>query len=169
MPAVCPASASAQTPVWRLDVAASAVVEAWDLNGGRESLAGVTAAVERQVWRPVGVRAETLALRVRQAGPDRWLRGVTLGGRARWGSGRVTPFVDLAVGLASAAGPVPPGGTTRNYLALAGAGARVPLSARWGLDLGGRWFHVSNNGREGRHRNPDIQALGATIAVGWSY
>lgn len=145
------------------------MVEAWDLNGGRETLAGAAAAAERRMWRSLGLRGEALVLRVRQAGPDQWLHGVSIGGRARWGSGPITPFVDVAVGLAGATGPVPPHGTARNYLALAGAGARVPLSGRLGLDVGGRWLHVSNNGRDGRHRNPDIQSLGVTIAVGWSY
>jgi hypothetical protein len=29
----------------------------------------------------------------------------------------------------------------------------------------GRWLHASNNGREGRGRNPDVQALGVVIGV----
>jgi hypothetical protein len=30
---------------------------------------------------------------------------------------------------------------------------------------GFRWIHLSNNGREGHDRNPDIQALGGYAAV----
>ena len=153
---------------WRVDVGAALLREAWDLNGSTESLAGVVAGVDRRVWRGLSVRGELLALRVMQDDADGWLGGFTVGTRMRWGSARVRPVVDVAVGLSNATRPVPPRGTSFNYVAAIGAGVEVPLRPAV-VTVTGRWLHASNNGREGRHRNPDIQSLGAVVSVGWEY
>ena len=39
------------------------------------------------------------------------------------------------------------------------------LTSRISLTGGVRWFHLSNNGREGMERNPDIQAVGGYAAM----
>jgi hypothetical protein len=161
--------AAAQSLDGGVDVAAAALTEAWDLNGERETLAGVIAGVEQRLWRAFFLRVEGTVLRVSQQSEDAWLRGVSVGTRLRWGTGRVVPFVDLAVGASHATERVPPAGTQFNLLAQAGGGARIALSETLGVDLAARWFHVSNNGREGRARNPDIQSLGAVVAVGWRW
>ena len=51
-------------------------------------------------------------------------------------------------------------------LIIAGGGIEIP-TGQVSLELGARWFHMSNNGREGASRNPDIQSLGMIIAIGW--
>ena len=124
--------------------------------------------MDRRVWRGLSVRGELLALRVMQADDDGWLRGFTVGTRLRWGQAGLRPVVDVAVGLSSATRPVPPRGTRFNYLAVIGTGVEMPLRALV-LSVTGRWLHASNNGREGRHQNPDIQSLGAVVGVGWEY
>jgi hypothetical protein len=158
---------SAERP-WRLDVGVAALREAWDLNESTESLAGLVVGADRRAWRGLSVRGELLVLRVLQQPDDAWLRGLTVGTRMRWGQAGVRPVADVAVGLSSATRPVPQRGTTVNYLAVVGAGAEVPLRS-FILTVTGRWVHASNNGREGRHRNPDIQALGVVVGVGWEY
>jgi len=75
-------------------------------------------------------------------------------------------IVDLAVGLSDSTVAVPKRGTTFNYLIVGGAGVELPGRAMT-VDLGLRWLHVSNNGREGSGRNPDIQSLGITAGVSW--
>ena len=149
---------------------AAALREAWDFNQSTESLAGAVVGVDRRVWRGLSVRGELLALRVMQDDEDGWLRGFTIGTRlrSRNGSVRPTPVVDVAVGLSRATRPVPPEGTSFNYLAAIGAGVEMPFRASV-VTVTGRWFHASNNGREGRHRNPDIQSLGVVVSVGWEY
>ena len=142
--------------------------EAWDFNESTESLAGGVAGVDRRVWRGLSLRGELLALRVMQEGDDAWLRGFTVGARQRWGQGSIRPLLDLAVGLSRATRPVPPRGTTFNYLAVIGTGVEVPFRAVV-VSVTGRWLHASNNGREGRHRNPDTQAIGAVVSVGLEY
>jgi hypothetical protein len=159
-------TAAAQTSEWRVDVSVMALPEAWDYNEARESLTGAAIGIDRHVWGPLAVRAEAVVLRVAQEGGDGWLRGVTLGMRARWSRARVAPFLDVAVGPSTATIAVPIRGTTFNYLAVVGGGIEFPVR---GIQMGvsARWLHVSNNGREGRHRNPDIQTLGAVVGVGW--
>jgi hypothetical protein len=157
-------AAHAQAPRWHLDAGAAGLVEAWDYNESREAIAGVTAGVDARVWKLLAVRTEGLVLHVTQSGRDAWLRGVTLGVRGRWHHTPLRPFVELAGGISTTTAPVPPRGTSFNYLLVSGGGVAVPLRGA-ALDLGLRWLHVSNNGREGRHRNPDIQSLGVTAAV----
>lgn len=157
-------AADAQSPHWHVDAGGTGLVEAWDLNGARESVAGVVAGVDRRVSKALAVRTEGVVLRVSETGPDAWLRGFTVGVRNRWPRRGATPFVELAAGLSSSTRPVPPEGTAFNFLLVSGGGVEIPLG-RVSLDLGARWFHVSNNGRGG-NRNPDIQTLGLVIGMG---
>lgn len=161
------AEASAQG-TWHIDVGVAAFREAWDFNESTESLGGVVAGVDRRVWKGLSLRGELLALRVMQEADDAWLLGFTVGTRIRWGQERVRRVMDVAVGVSDATRPVPPRGTSFNYLAVIGAGVETPLRSAV-VSVTGRWLHASNNGREGRHRNPDIQSVGAVVSVGWEY
>ena len=143
--------------------------EAWDFNENMESMVGLAMGVDRSIWKAMGVRAEGILVHVQQRGTDGWLRGFTVGSRTRWGGSRIKPFVDVAVGLSHATARIPVRGTAANFLALAGGGVQMPVTGRLSLDASARWLHLSNNGREGRDKNPDIQALGAVIAIGWAY
>lgn len=164
--AAAPAVATAQPPQWQADVAAVALVESWDRNESHEWLSGVAAGVDRQVYRGLSLRAEGVALRVAQAGNDALLGGITVGPRLRWRSPPSRPFVDLAAGVSYATRPAPARGTRFNYLLMATAGVETPV-AGLRATIGARWFHVSNNGLAGRARNPDIQALGVVLGIGW--
>lgn len=144
------------------------LVEAWDLNESHERVGGVAAGLDRAVWRGLALRADLFLLRVLQEGADPWLRGMTTGVRIRGSSAGRRPFIDVAVGIADATRPTPPRGTRVNYLAALGAGIEAPWRGI-SLTLAGRWLHVSNNGREGRHLNPDLQTLGVTLGVGWEH
>ncbi|HXG89199.1 MAG TPA: acyloxyacyl hydrolase [Vicinamibacterales bacterium] len=159
------ADARGQDHRLRLGVAATVLTEAWDRNETHEWFAGLTAGLDRQVWKFVALRGEVMALRVEQ--PDHgWLRGFTMGARGRWRRPHFRPVIDLAVGLSDSTVAVPKRGTTFNYLIVGGAGVELPVRAMT-VDLGLRWLHVSNNGREGSGRNPDIQSLGITAGVSW--
>jgi hypothetical protein len=160
------AAAHAQAADWQIGGGGLVLAEAWDYNEAKESLAGMVVAVDRRVSRRMSARVEGLALRVRQIGRDAWLRGFTVGTRARWTRPRWRPFAELAVGLSHSTAVVPVRGTTSNYLLVLGGGSAVS-AGNTTLEFGGRWLHVSNNGREGNHRNPDIQSLGLVVAVVW--
>jgi hypothetical protein len=155
------------TPI-QIDLGWALMAEAWDGNASHETLSGVVIAIDRPVWRGVAVRGEATVLRVWQQGDDAWLGGFTVGTRFRLHSGRTRPFIDVAVGLSQSSAPVPPAGTVFNYLAVIGAGVERRVGPAV-VGVTGRWFHASNNGREGRHRNPDIQSLGAILSVGWEH
>jgi hypothetical protein len=159
-------SGNAQAAAWHLDVGGSALVEAWDRNESGEALASVVVGADRRLWRGIAIRAEGHAIHVEQAGPDAWVRGLTLGSRGRWVRSFGRPFVDLAFGWSNATHETPPRGTTSNYLIVAGGGVEIPTGAV-SLELGARWLHISNAGREGAFRNPDIQSLGFVIGIGW--
>jgi hypothetical protein len=160
------AAAEAQAPPWRVDVGAAALSEAWDYNLSREVIAGLVSGVDRRAWRRVAVRAEASLLRVAQEGTDAWVTGLTLGVRARWRRAGPIPFVDLAGGVSRATEDIPARGTATNFLLVSGGGVTIPLRGAW-LDCGVRYLHISNNGRAGRDRNPDIQSLGVLVAVGF--
>lgn len=149
-------------------MSAALLLEAWDLNESHEWMGGATAGLDRAIWRGLAWRADLFLLRVLQEGTDAWLRGITTGVRIRGSSAGRRPFVDIAVGISDATWPTPPRGTRVNYLAALGAGVEAP-GRGMSLTLAGRWLHVSNNGREGRHLNPDLQALGVTLGVGWEH
>jgi hypothetical protein len=155
-------------PTLRTDIGVVGGREAWDLNQSTESVVGLIAGLDRRVWQGVAVRGEGMLLRVLQEGEDAWLGGVTLGTRVRWGGGDWRPLVDVAVGMSQSSTNVPPSGTRFNYLAVIGGGAERQVG-RVRVAVTGRWLHASNNGREGRHLNPDIQALGALLSVGWEH
>jgi hypothetical protein len=152
----------------QIDVGVTTLVEVWDLNATRETLAGVIVGADHGVWRGVAIRGELLVLRVVQQPESAWLGGFTVGTRWRWQRDGTRPFIDIAVGLSTASGAVPPTGTHFNYLAAIGAGVERPLGSMT-LAVTGRWLHASNNGRNGRSRNPDIQSLGALVSVGWKH
>lgn len=158
----------AQAPRWTVDVTPASYVEAWDLNAAREWLHGVHAGVDRVAWRALAPRVEGVLLRVRQDGRDAWVRGATLGVRTRFAAGPRRLFVDVAAGRSWASDRVPSSGTRGNYILALGGG----VEAHWAgvmISAGGRWLHLSNNGREGRARNPDVQALGGHVGVGWKF
>jgi Lipid A 3-O-deacylase (PagL) len=141
-------------------------LEAWDRNESTEWLTGVMVGVDRRVWRGLAIRGEALVQRVFQEGENAWLGGFTIGTRARWRRRTWSHVADIAVGVSDASHPLPPRGTSFNYLALIGAGIQRPLG-RLSATVTGRWLHASNAGREGSHRNPDIQSLGLVFSVGW--
>lgn len=164
---VCATPASAQERAWTIDVTSGYYVEAWDSNEGTEHLAGIQAGIDNRLWRGVALRGEAIVLRVRQQGSDTWLRGATVAMRVRRAS-TMPLFLDIGAGLAKAGEPLPPTGTRFNYLLVAGGGVEVPWSTLH-VTAGARWLHVSNGGREGNARNPDIQTLGGFVGVGWRF
>lgn len=103
---------------------------------------------------------------VSQRGIDGWLLGATFGLRGRiYRRSATSVFLGFEVGVSEADTFVPPRGTRFNYLALGSAGVTVRLRPRVHLLAAMKWVHVSNNGLAGRHRNPDIEAIGPQLGV----
>jgi hypothetical protein len=149
-----------------LEVAATAQFEAWNYNLSREWLIGGAVTIGYFVVDGLSIDGEVSFLRVNQAAPDAAL--LTFSEVLRWyvrRRPRLSPFVEAGAGLAWATTTVPPRGTEFNYVLLAGGGVVYRLSDRHHAVAGLRWFHLSNNGRAGRDRNPDIQSLGLQMGL----
>ena len=162
------ASQAAAAQPWTVDAGATVLPEAWDYNESREVLAGVTFGADREVWRPLAVRVEGWLLKAAQQPRDAWTAGFTMGVRSRWRLRRGHPYADLGVGSSRAAAPIPQRGTRSNYVIVAGGGLMLPTGRGW-LQVGARWLHLSNAGRVGKNRNPDVQAIGLTLGVVWPF
>lgn len=145
----------------------TAVFEAWDYNLSEEWFGGGSVALWYFVLDGLAVGVEATFVRVNQdAFPDSLLRGVSE--KVRWhfiDRRQASLFAEAGIGASWSRQPVPRRGTKFNYLLHAGGGTTARLSRRTDLIVEIRWFHVSNNGREGRNRNPDIQALGGNIGI----
>ncbi len=173
--AVIVAGASAQEPppddpfanaAWHLQLAGHGAIETWNYNISHEELWGVIPGFTYGLRDGLAFTAAWPLYFVDQRGADAWVVGATMGLRGRvFRTSRISVFWEFDVGVSRADVHTPPRGTQFNYLALGGGGATLRL--RPGVHLVGtmRWIHISNNGLAGRHRNPDIEAVGPQIGV----
>jgi Lipid A 3-O-deacylase (PagL) len=141
--------------------------EAWNLNARREWLVDGSLSIWWGFHRRASLVVEFHATRVFQEPPrDAFVNGLVP--LVRWRlieRPRRTLFVDVGPGISWSDTVTPPRGTRFNYLALAGAGVSHRLGKQTHAITAMRWLHLSNNGLEGRSRNPDIEALGGYVAL----
>jgi hypothetical protein len=139
------------------------MIEAWNLNDRREWLADGSAAVFWSFSRRATLLVEFHATRVAQASS----RNAFVNGfipQVRWRLFDIpggTLFGEFGPGISWSDTRTPPRGTSFNYLVQGTVGVTRRLGNRSHLVTGFRWLHLSNASREGRGRNPDIEALGA--------
>jgi hypothetical protein len=74
-------------------------------------------------------------------------------------------FLDAAVGIIATNRDVPENTTRLNFAEHAGGGARVCVTERWGLVVGYRLHHLSNNGTAAR--NPGVTSHVGYVGVAW--
>ena len=151
---------------WHLELGTHGAIETWNYNLSHENMLAATMGVSYGLRRNLALVLSAPLYYVEQRGADAWLLGTTWG--IRWRAlevSRLGIFVEVEVGLSRAELPAPPGGTRFNYLALGGGGVSLRLSRGAHLLSGLKWVHVSNNGLAGRHRNPDIEAVGPRLSV----
>jgi hypothetical protein len=146
---------------WHLELAAQALLEAWNYNGNHEEVYGLVPGMTYGLGKGVVITAAGPFSYISQRGTDAAQLAGTIGMRGRirrWGAASF--FWDWAVGVSQADTFVPPRGTRFNYVAQGGAGATIRLRPGYHALVGLRWIHYSNNGLAGRDRNPDIEAIG---------
>ena len=152
---------------WHLELTGRFFLEAWDFNLYKEQLTGGAITLSRQLTPNWTLGAETSLLHVNQEPVgDVFLPAMSV--MFRWSAFRVgetAVFLESGSGVSYASNEVPNDGTRFNLIFQGGAGLARPLSSRIDLVGGLRWLHVSNNGLDGRHHNPDIQAMG--LFIGW--
>jgi hypothetical protein len=151
---------------WNLELATHAAVEAWNYNISHEEMYAIRAGLTYGVRDGLAVTAAGPLYYVDQRGVDAWLLGATTGVRGRFlRRGRATAFWEFEVGVSEADTSTPPRGTRFNYLVMGGAGATIRIRPGLHLLAAMTWVHVSNNGLAGRHRNPDIEAVGPRFGL----
>jgi hypothetical protein len=139
------------------------LIEAWNLNDRREWLADGSAAVFWSFSRRATLLVEFHASRISQVSSrNAFVNGLVP--QVRWRLFDIpggTLFGEFGPGISWSDTRTPPRGTTFNYLIQGTVGVTRRVGSRSHLVTGFRWLHISNSGREGRSRNPDIEALGA--------
>lgn len=139
------------------------LIEAWNLNDRQEWLADGSAAVFWSFTRRATLLVEFHASRVSQVSSrNAFVNGLVPLVRFRlFDIPGGTLFAEAGPGISWSDTRTPPRGTQFNYLVQGTVGITRRLGSRSHLVTGFRWLHLSNASREGRSRNPDIEALGA--------
>jgi hypothetical protein len=151
---------------WHLELGGGAALEAWNYNGSHEELYGISAGLTHGLFQGLVITARAPLYFIDQRGVDGFLFGATVGVRGRvYHRRRLSVFLEGDIGISEADTSVPPRGTRFNYLLLGGGGATIRIQRDIHLLIGLTWIHVSNNGHAGRHRNPDIEAIGPRVGV----
>lgn len=149
-----------------IELGGSALGELWNLNDGREWLLDGTASFAWAFKDGMALVVRFHNIRVFQATENAFVQGFSP--IVRWrmrerGSWRL--YAEVGPGISWSDVTVPPRGTKFNYLFEGGGGVQRRLGRNSHLVLGATFLHISNNGREGRGRNPDIEAIGPHAAI----
>ena len=151
---------------WNLELGGHVAIETWNYNGSHETMYGMWPGFSYGLRRGLTLKVSWPLYYVEQRGADAYLLGATIGVRGRVaGSARAAMFWEFDVGVSKAESHTPPRGTQFNYLALGAVGFSTRIAPRTHLLATLRWVHLSNNGLAGRHRNPDIEAVGPQVGV----
>ena len=154
-----------------VELGAAGLTELWSFNDSREWLAGGSAGVWWAFTEGRALIVQFHAVEIVQRTPRHaFLNGIVPTIRWRIARGpRLETFAELGLGVSWSDTRVPPGGTRFNYLAETALGVTRRVGRQTHAILGVRLLHLSNNNREGRARNPDIEAIGgyAALSVGF--
>jgi hypothetical protein len=157
-----------QRGVVAIEGAVAPLIEIWNLNGHREPMIEADASLWGAINDGLSVGVEFRHAFVIQHTPGSFVQGISPLFRWRFAD---TPawswFVEAGPGVSWSDLDTPPRGTRFNYLFQAGAGALRRVARNQHLVLAYRFLHLSNNHREGRDRNPDLEMMG--LYAGWSF
>ena len=144
-----------------VEFALGGLVEAWNFNGSREWLLDATGSIWWAFKDSVAIGAEFRHTRVYQATPNAFLQGFSPLFRWRYlDRGAWQMFMEVGPGISWSDIETPPVGTKFNYLFQGGTGVLWRAGRNIHALTAFRFLHISNNGREGKERNPDIEAMG---------
>jgi hypothetical protein len=150
-----------------IELAGTLAAEAWNLNGNREWVTDATFAIWWAYGQGRSFAVEFHAAPVLQDGTGvAFVQAVLPVFRCRvLERGRTTMFVEFGGGYSWSDRIVPPRGTRFNFLTATSVGVARRLSPQAHAVASLRWMHLSNASREGRDRNPDIEAIGGFFGV----
>jgi hypothetical protein len=144
-----------------VEFGASAQVETWNLNERRETLVEGSAAMWGTIGRGFSLGVVFDHLRIFQRTPGAFVQGVSP--LVRWRFLRRDSwhaFVEAGPGFSWSDLETPPRGTKFNYLFQTSVGVRRRVGSYGHASFGARFLHLSNHGREGLDRNPDLEMIG---------
>lgn len=158
--------AAARSPFERgavsVEFALGGLVEAWNLNREREWLLDATGSFWWAFRTNVALGAEFRHTRIYQETPNAFLQGFSPLFRWRYlNRDRWQMFMEVGPGISWSDIETPPAGTKFNYLFQGSTGVLRRVGRNIHALAAFRFLHISNNGREGKPRNPDIEAMGA--------
>ena len=150
------------------EAAVAPLVEIWNLNGHREPMFEVSASFWGAVRDSFMVGIEFQHGYVFQHTPGAFVQGISPLFRWRFADQRNWDwFIEAGPGVSWSDLVTPPRGTKFNYLFQAGAGATRQVGRGQNFVLAYRFLHLSNNHREGREHNPDLELMG--LYAGWTF
>lgn len=153
-----------------IEAAVTPLVEIWNLNGHREPMLEVSASFWGAVSDRFLLGVEFQQAFVFQHTPGAFVQGISPLVRWRFADKPTWDwFIEAGPGVSWSDLDTPPQGTRFNYLFQAGAGAMRQVGRNQNFVLAYRFLHLSNNHREGRHRNPDLELMGAYFGYAFSF
>lgn len=149
-----------------IELSTAVMQEAWNYNEAHEWLFEGSGSMWWAFKKGFAVGIEWQHVRVFQRTPDAWVQGFSPLFRWRYVE-RPTwnAFVEVGPGISWSDRATPPRGTLFNYLFQGEAGVMKQLTRSTHAVGAFRFLHLSNNGREGLDRNPDIEALGLRAGI----
>lgn len=150
-----------------IEFGASPMIEIWNINEEHEQVLEATAAVWGSFHDRIAVGVEFHHAWIFQQAPGAFVQGLSplirfrMTKRPTWNW-----YVETGPGVSWSDLTTPVRGTKFNYLFQSGTGLVRRVGTNGSLLLAYRFFHLSNNGREGKDRNPDLEMMGGY--VGWS-
>lgn len=170
--AAAPAAAQERDPFDRgtvgIEGAAVLMTEIWNLNGHREHMIEGSASFWGAVGKRVAVGIEFHHAFVVQRTPGALVQGLSPLVRLKLMDNPTWDwFAETGPGVSWSDVVTPPRGTKFNYLYQAGTGVIRRVGSSSHLVIAYRFFHLSNNGREGKILNPDFEMMG--VYTGWSF
>lgn len=151
-----------------IEVGFAPMLEIWNINEAHEEVIEGTAAFWGAVANRVAIGVEFHHAWVLQDEPGAFVQGlsplvrVKLTNRPRWNW-----YLETGPGVSWSDLTTPVRGTKFNYLFQAGTGFMRRVGSGSHLMIAYRFWHLSNNGREGKIHNPDLEMMG--LYTGWSF
>lgn len=144
------------------------LVEVWNLNGAREAMLDGSVSFWGALGSRVAIGIEFKAAFVYQDTPGAFVQGISPLVRWKFNDNPVWDwFLEAGPGVSWSDLETPPRGTKFNYLLQAGAGVIRKTGSSQHVVLEYRFLHLSNNGRQGTIRNPDLEMMG--VYAGWAF
>jgi opacity protein-like surface antigen len=148
---------------WTLDLVGVGVLDA---SNRRVKMAGARVGVGYYVLDNLACRLELTGYHVSEEPGDAAAGQASFGLRHHlFDLGKSSLFVDVGGGVFEAGRRVPEGGTQFNFTFETGLGVAIPLSDRIDLEVGARYFHLSNASLHGSDRNPSVNGPEAFLGL----